>query len=516
MLIETSELNAQKLRELGEPLVHQLYCGLDTCITLEVFEELSSLLPYNPMEDEPQWPVCYNFERALQAPALDMMLRGFRIDQYVRYQGIQQTKAEGEIIRGQLDELASAVWDKGLNPGSHKQLKEFFYGTMRLPEIWTSQHGEKKLSLNRETLEKLEQYFHARPLIALIIEARDLQKRLSVLETEISSDGRMRTSYNIGGTNTGRWSSSSNAEGSGTNLQNITPELRRMFVADQGWKLCGIDLEQAESREVGWLCGTLFGKWNYLDACEGGDLHTTTAKLIWKGLPWTQNAKEDRAIADQMFYRGFSYRDMSKRGGHGSNYMGTPFTMARHLKVPTSLMESFQRDYFTAFPEIPMWHRWTAERLQREGFLITPFGRKRHFFGRRDDDATLRKAIAFSPQSSTGDRLNLGLFRIWRSMPDVQLLAQVHDAVYFQYPDTGDPVVEAQYVQRALECVAITLESSSGRKFCVPGEAKVGWNWASADPRCKLFPDGNPEGLQKFDARKPDTRKRATAMERIL
>ena len=42
MLIQTNELTRSKLNELGEPLVHQLYCGLDCCITLEVFEELDS------------------------------------------------------------------------------------------------------------------------------------------------------------------------------------------------------------------------------------------------------------------------------------------------------------------------------------------------------------------------------------------------------------------------------------------------------------------------------------------
>ena len=430
--------------------------------------------------------MCYSFERALQAPALDMMLRGFKIDQYERYEAIARAKGESEIIRRQLDELAECVWNKGLNPGSHKQLKEFFFGAMHLPETWTSIHGEKKLSLNREALEKLEQYFHARPIIALILEARDLTKRLSVLETEVSSDGRMRTSYNIGGTNTGRWSSGSDVTGTGTNLQNIAPELRRMFVADQGWKLCGIDLEQAESREVGWLCGVLFGDWAYLNACEGGDLHTTTAKLIWRELGWTGGAKADRALADQLFYRGFSYRDMSKRGGHGSNYLGTPWTMARHLKVPVKLMDDFQDNYFAAFPGIPRWHQWVAEQVQTTGKLITPFGRERTFFGRHDDDTTLRKAIAFSPQSSTGDRLNLGLWRIWNDMRDVQLLAQVHDAVYFQFPDTRDFAVEAGYVQRALRLVETTMRHGD-REFTVPGEAKVGYNWANADPKNKIF-----------------------------
>ena len=284
-----------------------------------------------------------------------------------------------------------------------------------------------------------------------------------------------------------------------------------MFVADAGWKLCGIDLEQAESREVGWLCGVLFEDWSYLNACEGGDLHTTTAKLIWPELGWSGPASADRVLAEQKFYREFSYRDMSKRGGHGSNYYGTPFTMARHLKVPTRVMEDFQSRYFEAFPCIPRWHRWTAERLQRDGVLVTPFGRRRQFFGRSNDDATLRKAIAFSPQSSTGDRLNLGLWRIWQRMPQVQLLAQVHDAVYFQFRETEN---EAAIVSQALELIANIPLTHNGRTFLVPGEAKVGWNWGSQDPK---KPELNPDGLVKWKVSLPDLRKRSSqGLERLL
>jgi DNA polymerase I len=498
MIIKTEELTPSALSALSENDAHQIYCGLDCGVTFEVLEELLSL------RDE--LPTHYAFERGLQAPALDMMLRGFLIDGFEQHKGIAQTREELRVIEGQLQVLAYAVWDAGLNPRSPKQLKEFFYQVMRLPEVWTSIKGERVLSLNREALEKLDLYLHARPIIALILEARNLTKRLSMLTTEISHDGRMRTSYNIGGTNTGRWSSSSDVTGSGTNLQNVTPDLRRMFIADRGYKLCGIDLEQAESREVGWLCGTLFGDWSYLDACEHGDLHTTTAKLIWPDLAWQGQAGRDKEIAEVKFYRDFSYRDMSKRGGHGSNYMGTAWTMARHLKVPLAIMENFQRAYFSAFPGIQRWHTWVAQQVQGTGVLTTPFGRTRQFFGRPDDDATLRKAIAFSPQSSTGDRLNLGLWKVWKEMKEVELLAQVHDALYFQFKEGED---EDKIISRALALMNIPI-SNGTRTFTVPGEAKTGWNWGthSAD---------NPAGLRKWKKGVRDERVRpATGKDRIL
>src|SRR5574337_920692 len=112
----------------------------------------------------------------------------------------------------------------------------------------------------------------ARPIVAAILARRDLAKQLQVLKTEIDPDWHLRTSYNIGGTTTTRFSSSKTPEGTGNNLQNITESLRHICIAEKGYKLYGIDLEQAESREVGLICGLLFGDWRYLDACEAGDL----------------------------------------------------------------------------------------------------------------------------------------------------------------------------------------------------------------------------------------------------
>lgn len=790
-VISTHELTPGAYPEFRE----QIYNALDCCVTFEVNEEIQSLSNTNPE--------IYNFARALQAPVLEMMLRGFLVDQFERQRAAEDLRAKLTTLESLLTRLANAVWDRPLNPRSQKQLQEFFYGCMNIPEIWTSKRGKKILSMDRETLEKLEVYFHARPIVATILSFRDLAKKLDVLETQIDPDGRMRTALNIGGTETGRFSSSKSPLGTGANFQNIEDKLRRVLVADPGWKICGIDLEQAESREVGWLCGILFNDWTYLDACEGGDLHTSTAKLIWPTLPWPGDPKGDRELAEQPFYRHYSRRDMSKRGGHGcltaehevltpfgwvpisskpsvimtwsketnharwgtvsnwidkpysgnfvelegtslsvnmtadhkviyfrdrrnpahdvraenlpltgviplganflggkteitpaearliaafqcdghqkstnrvefhfhkqrkfmrlemlaleanipfelkpdqnkaflhaanwpkkagaylldwprnaleayigehqhwdgniqppsvmlssvdrdhlewiqtigrllgvggnfqkvytsgfgskvyrlqqnnrkyadiaslktrrtyyaetqvycptvptgyffvrrngrisitgnSNYLGSPFTMARHLKVPTKLMEDFQGAYFGAYPGIPQWHRWTAEQLQITQTLVTPFGRTRRFFGRPNDDATLREAVAYVPQSATADRLNLGLFRIWKHMGNrVRLLTQLHDAVYFEYREDDN---EAEVIAQALELIDIPLFAPSGRRFSVPGEAKVGWNWGpGSDPRRGWH---NPDGLMKFKGHDP--RVRTPLLDRIL
>ena len=500
--------------EPGDKLSRQVYNGLDCMLTFEVLEALRGL------QGNADHPI-YDFERALQAPLLEIMLRGFKVDEYSRREAIQQLENEIAHYQSILNEFAAAIWDKPLNPNSPKQLIEFFYGKMRLPEVWISKKGQSKLSTDREALEKLDVYFHARPIIACIFAIRDRRKQLGVLRTEVSPvTGRMHTSYNIAGTESGRLSSSYSADGTGTNLQNITGALRYAFVADEGKKICGIDLEQAESREVGWQCGVLFDDWSYLDACYAGDLHTLACRLIWPDLAWTGDLKRDRKLADENFYREYSRRDMAKRGGHGSNYLGTPFTMARHLKVPVKLMEDFQRAYFAAFSGIPKWHRWTAQQLQTTQRLVTPFGRERHFFGRARDDATLREAVAFVPQSSTADRMNLILYRLWKHFgPRIELLAQVHDAVYFQFDPRKED--EQELIPEALALFHIEM-THKGHSLVVPGEAKIGWNWGSEVTQADIDrakgkkPRLNPDGLKKFKLGTPDTRTRTSILERSL
>lgn len=471
---------------------HQVYNGLDCCITFEIFEILEKQLQ---SKNEPYNAITYSFERAMQAPALEMMERGWRVDEKSRIEGQELLRKQRDMLRDIVDRYAFVIWGKGLNANSPTQLKKFFYSEMGLPEQYNYNRGQKSLSTNREALEKLWLYFYARPIVNVILKLREVTKQLSVLETEVSHDGRMRTSYNVAGTETGRWSSSSSADGSGTNLQNITPALRRMFIADPGYKLCYLDLEQAESRVVGLLVWKTIGDAAYLDACESGDLHTTVCKLVWPALAWGNDDSTNRKVADAPFYRHFTYRDMAKRGGHGTNYYGTPRTMARHLKVEERVMVDFQKSYFGPFVGIRQWHEWVARQLALSSSLTTLLGRKRIFYGRPGDDATLREAIAFEPQSVVGDLLNLALHRLWSNEKRVQILGQVHDAIIFQYPD--DPATEAAIIESALQLTRIPIYARE-RELIIPSECQIGWNWAKADA-------ANPYGLIKWkdeDARR--------------
>lgn len=467
----------------------QVYNGLDCAITSELFEVL------NPELDN-HTASTYRFSKDLQGPVLEMRCRGVLIDQERKNRVLDSYFALLDTLDDQLQRLTGEAWDMwdfNWRPNS-RDLFELFYSRMNIPPI--TKMG--KPTCNREALEKLDSYFLARPIVAHIIALRDLMKKISLLRTEIDPDGRMRTSYNIAGTTTGRLSSSFSEFGTGTNLQNIEESLRSVFVADPGYKLAYLDAEQGESRVVGAIEGNLFDDWRYLDACESGDLHTNVAKLVWpRDIPWTGDLHLDRQLAEQPYYRHYDRRFMCKKIGHGTNYGGRPRTLANQAKVEESLIKDFQPKYFRAFPAHLRWHAWVERQLFEFGYLVSLTGRKRWFFGRPSDDSTLREAIAYDPQGSLADILNRGMLQVWKRR-DCILLMQIHDAILIQYPERR----EDEIIPGVLEALSVPIELESGRQFIIPYGVVTGWNWGKHDQAT------NPEGLKAY--RPGDKRKRET------
>lgn len=460
-----------------------IYNGLDCCVTREVYDVTSVQLTNTTA-------ATYSLSRSLQAPCMSMALTGVRIDRSARNAVVSDYEKTLTTLETDFNRILSEGLGITLNWRSLIDLRNLFYDVMQIPPV--THMG--KVTVDRNALEKLTKYFYAKPLINYILSMRDLGKKISTLKTEIDRDGRMRTQYNIAGTTTGRLSSSFSILGTGGNFQNWEEKLRRIFVADPGMKFAYIDLEQAESRLVGAIEWNLFGDGAYLDACESGDLHTAVAKLAWPDLAWPGDPLGDKKLAESPFYRQHSYRHMAKVLGHGTNYNGQPWTMAQHTKIPQEVIAKFQESYFRAFPAHQRWHQTVARTLRDDGFLINLMGRKRWFWGRRDDPSTIREAIAFDPQGSVGDIMNLGMLAVWR-LGISQLLMQVHDAILVQYPEAD----EDRTLAEVMRSIVVPVELKNGRTLCIPAEAKVGWNWANQS-------EANPDGLRKYIPADPRTR----------
>jgi hypothetical protein len=189
---------------------------------------------------------------------------------------------------------------------------------------------------------------------------------------------------------------------------------------------------------------------------------------------------------------------MCKKLGHGSNYGGKPSTLSQQAKLPINVVEDFQPKYFRAFPAHQRWQDSVDERLRRDGQITSLTGRKRYFFGRRNDPGTLREAIAYDPQCSLADIVNTAMLKIWRQRIAIQMMHD-HDALTFMYPaaqeDTIIPILAAN--------LPIRIPLAHGRELVIPYDCKTGWNKGDWDA------ETNPDGLKDYQIGASDKRRRS-------
>jgi len=526
-LFDTAHLDENLMRTLSSNEASWIYNGLDCCVTGEIYQSLRAQLD----EEDPRVQATHDFTTRKLAPFVEMALRGTLVDGQVLAATVDDLWKSRRDLDAKFQRIMREVFGGELNWNSPTQVKQLLYSRLGLKPIKArNAKGFYAETVGEEALEYLKIYLHVRPIVSMILTLRGIAKSIGFLKTKLDDDGRIRTSYNLAGTNTGRLSSAQSEFGSGTNLQNVDRSLRGPFVSDPGMIMVNIDLEQADARNVGAVLHTLFyhyeakdiakllgkAEWNgpvgpafasaYLDACESGDLHTTVCNMAWPNLAWPEEVSEWKAYCDGLIMFGQdSYRQISKKLGHGTNYYGQPRTMAKHTRTPTPIIEGFQRNYFGAFPAIPSWHQWIINEVRDQGVLYNLFGRRRHFFGRGTDARTHRQAIAYSPQSTTGEQIDRGLYNVWTQFntKDVQFLNQVHDSILFQVPVNG----HAELIPKILDVMKVTLQLEGGRDFTVPLEAKTGWNWGDFDAK------KNPFGLAKW--RGTETRERPSPRRRL-
>ena len=312
---------------------------------------------------------------------------------------------------------------------------------------------------DEEALRGLAQKYKS-PIFDLILKIRHNRKLLGTyLSDKGGADGRIRCSYIIGGTETGRLSSRESVFGSGTNLQNIPKGVcRRMFIADEGKVFVQADLSQAEARVVAYLAEEerlidLFGR--------GVDIYKYVASWVF-----------NKPIEEITTGGKESDREKAKHLIHASNYGIGPRTFAHVAGIKEAEAKVLLQKYFDTFPKIKAWQLRTQSTLGRTKTVRTPMGRKRTFFGRWGDQL-FREAYAFIPQSTVADVLNLAMIRFNKILPDVEIMLQIHDAFVIQVSESA---LRSDWVNALMEAFDIEIVIG-GRKLKIPVDIKVGPNW---------------------------------------
>lgn len=400
-----------------------------------------------------------------------------------------------------------------VNPNSSPQLCHLFYDLWGVRKRVDKETGNP--TVDKNALEEIrgEALKVGRRDVAEAahagIRAKAARKQIGYLRARTGEDGRMRSTTTVGTATTGRWSASKAPDWTGWNIQQLADRIRHIIVADPELELGYADLEQAESHIVAYDSGDEA----YIEAHKTGDVHTFVCRLMWPSLDWTGDLKRDRGLADIApdFDPYHSRRDYGKHFQHGGNLGRSAAGVAREIHCPLKEAEvamarmyggkvkgrfdpvAMRRDpdqhFEGAFPGVKLRHKQLWAEIQRTGITVSCLGRKRQFLGRTWDTSTLREALGQLQQSPIADILNLALYRVWRDLdlyanvwdtphpnqPNrVWLLAQVHDAILFQYRK-GDVGALREVQKRMLIPILI-----NGRELTIPVEMAVGPNWSKA------------------------------------
>jgi len=433
-------------RKTGDMDTYWRYNATDASLTYDIARQLEAELEDSGLR-------CFydEYVHPLIEPLLCMQKRGVRFDGEKK----NRVRAEYRVKLEQLRKELEAAVGHELNTASNKQMTEWLYGELKLPKKYKKRDDEvETLTADEEALEELYAQT-GNDALRIILEIRQLTKIYTTyLGVKLDEDKRIRCSYLITGTETGRLSSRATSRGTGTNLQNIPAGVvKELFLPDDGKVFINADLSQAEARVVAYLAGEerlirIFE--------DGGDIHRRNAAVVFR-------KGEEEVTAEE--------RQLAKRVIHASNYGMGPRTFAKTAGISEAEAKKLLNQYFATYPRIKVWHMAIQSKLRSSRVLTTPLGRRRIFFNRWGE-SVWKEGLAFIPQSTVADIVNKAL--VCLHSKGVELLLQVHDSVLVQCED--NPEVVERTIRTLRECMSVPVEIN-GRFLTIPVDFKVGYNW---------------------------------------
>lgn len=414
------------------------YCTTDSCRTLAIYHVLKSVVKAMGLEE------VNAFQQRLRPKVLKSMIRGVRVDQQKRSDLSMKLLEEAEKRKHWMREVLGYE----INIRSPKQMQDFFYRQMGLKQLHSKTGGVTTNEAALLTLGQREPILM--PMIRKILELRSLGVFHSTFVlAPLDNDRRMRCSFNIAGTETYRFSSSKNAFGTGMNMQNIPkggetedaglelPNIRDLFIPDEGMTFFDIDLDSADLRIVTWESNCQWMKENFQAGRK----------------PYVEVMKEyyhDQTMSKNSHPREYA---MFKSLCHGTNYLGTSEGIAPRIGLNVHETERIQKWYFGLCPEIKTWQEGIKKQVSTRRYVENAFGYRNYFFD-KIEGTIFNQAIAWIPQSSVACLINRAYEAIDDNYGDwISILLQVHDSLAGQFPTSKK--VEALELIRNAASIAI-------------------------------------------------------------
>ena len=272
----------------------------------------------------------------------------------------------------------------------------------------------------------------------------------------VCKDLRIRGTFNLHGTETGRLSSSN------PNMQNIPRDkkIKNLLCATPGYKLVQMDYSQAELRVLALLSRDPYLVSVYVN---GKDLHD--------------------AVATEMFGPNFDkeQRVMAKTINFGIAYGRGPGSIAQTFKKSMNEARAIIAKWFKPMPYVKEWIDNRRAMAKRGEACTTIFGRERHFVVTNEDLNHIQNEYINTPiQSIASDFTMFSLIEIDKFLRennlDARIVTTVHDSIIVECRDEKDLVDLV-----AQTCVRIMAETPLKYVPDCPvpfkADAEVGYAW---------------------------------------
>jgi DNA polymerase-1 len=431
------------------------YACEDTDITLQLHKKFYPRIKAMPKLKS----VFESIEMPLMPILAEMEKTGVLIDP-------ERLKTQSETLKKRievLEEMAYQLAGEEFNLASPKQLQHILFTKLGLPVVQKTAKGQASTAEN--VLHELAREYE---LPEIILEHRSLTKLVSTyldaLPQKINAEtGRVHTSYNQAVTSTGRLSSSD------PNLQNIPirksegRDIRRAFIAKEGFKLLACDYSQIELR----IMAHLSNDQNLLRAfSEGLDIHQATASEVFA-------TPLDEVSSDQ--------RRSAKAVNFGLIYGMSSFGLAKQLDIPRGLAQEYIDLYFARYPGVKEYMESTKALAKSQGYVETLMGRRLYLPDINAKNKMLvkaaeRLAINAPMQGTAADLIKLAMIEVnaWlkNSELDCKMIMQVHDELVFE--------VNNEHLESASIEIKSLMENALELKVPLLVSCDSGDNWEAA------------------------------------
>ncbi len=355
----------------------------------------------------------YNIEMPLVEVLAYMEFVGFKID-------LNILDELGEKFNNKLTILEEVIYEmvgEKFNINSPKQLGVILFEKLNLEVIKKTKTG---YSTDIEVLDKLKS---KHPVINKIIEYRQLTKLNSTYVEGLKAvigenDGRVHSVLNQTITTTGRISSTD------PNLQNIPTrteegkEIRRAFIAEDGYVLVDADYSQIELR----VLAELSNEENLINAfINHEDIHSKTASEVFK--------VKLEEVTSMM-------RSRAKAVNFGIIYGISDYGLGRDLDISRKEAKEYIENYLNYYHNIDSYMKNIVEQSKKNLYVETYFGRRRYIPELESRNFNIRSfgeriALNTPVQGTAADIIKIAMIRVYKKLKEnnmkSRLLLQVHD-----------------------------------------------------------------------------------------